>query len=430
MKESYIHDLPENRGVENGLKRALQMTEIRWSPLRYMAGSQFYYTRDENGEFAGQYVPFYFSPALPNTGMVYSSVLKNQKFLGYNVSLETYMTALSDPVSVLYEKNLHGSGRRNVGCWYGIVCSCFASYVHDLPTRTICREWPKVKNVTKLGQPELDELKLLDVILNVRKHIAVITDIQRDAAGRVRLVEVSEAVLPRCRRSYFLPEEFRAYWYGRDFEIYRKADTEGITYTPSPFVRVEADPARGISADPELPDYVYNRDIMPNQGNASNYVGSEAVCIDILSEGWEKLRVEREGGADAVYDIGGSRVELTEKEPGYYTARAVRADGTESAPACWALTGIDFRADKALYRPGEKMVFTYGGQGSDDVFLLSVNRLKTSGEVKGGFLSEREKAARTVETDAPQEQGEFFAFVSAKNKYGVYASGYAFFRVE
>ena len=427
----YLHDLPENKGVENGLKRAMQMTDIRWTPWRYMAGSQSFYVSDENGEIVRQYAPIFFSPAQPNIGMVYSSVLKNQKFLGYNVSLESFMTALTDPASVLYEKNLHGSGRNNVGCWYGIVCSCFASYVHDLPVRTICRDWPAVENVTKLGQPDVESLKLLDLILHTKKHIAVITDILRDENGRVQLIEVSEAVLPKCKRSCFTPEEFRGNWYGRDFEIYRKADTENISYTPSPFVRIEADPDRGISGDPALPAYEYNKDLMPNHGNAANYAASDEIFLDILSEGWAQVKVQKEGSsAFTVYDVKNGRAEVTEKEPGFYAAKAVKADGTESAPVSWAVTGIGMKSDKAVYHPGEKAVFTFDAPDGTDVYRFSINRLKTSGEKKNKFLDEAEKQSSSVEAEVPQEPDDYFAFVSAKNQYGIYVSDYAFFRVE
>ena len=427
-----IHDLPENKGVENGIKRALQMTEIRWTPLAAMAGSLSFTVKDENGEFLRQYAPYYFSSFQPNFGMVYSSVLKNQKFLGYNVSLETFMTALSDPRSVLYKKNLHGTGRNNVGCWYGIVCSCFASYVHDLPVRTICRDWPFVENVTRLDQPEVEDLKLLDIVLHVKKHIAVITDIIRDENGKVQFIEVSEATLPKCKRTRFTPEEFRGYWYKREFNIYRKSDTEKITYTPSPFVRIEADPDRGITADPVLPAYEYNKDIMPDQGNASNYMAGDEIFVDALTEGWGSVKVEKTcgDGSSDIYAFADGTAVITAGEPGYYTARAVKADGTESAPVCWAVNRIGLTSDKKTYSPGEKAVFTFEDLTGADVYMFNINRVKTSGEVIRGFFDEKTKKAASFETALPQETGDFFAYVSAKNKYGIFVSEYCFFTVE
>lgn len=427
---TYIHDLPESKGVENGLKRALQMTDIHWTPIRYMAGIASFEILGENGEFERQYAPIYHPPYKPNVGMVYSSVLKNQKFLGYNVSLETYMTALTDPASVLYRKNLHGSGRPNVGCWYGIVCSCFASYVHDLPSRTICRDWPSLEGVTMLGRPDPDDLKLLDIVLNTKKHIAVVTDILRDENGKAQLIEISEAVLPQCKRSYFTPDAFRGYWYGKEFDVYRKSGTEKISYEPSPFVKLPAYPERGLPADPELPKYLYNRDIMPDQGNASNYSAGDEIFVDLLSEGWEKIRVEKDDGSAALYDVKEGKAEVTEKSPGRYLAKALKADGSESAPVEWAVTGICLQTDKEIYAPGETIRLRFDGQGDADVFQFNVNRVFKSGECLRGFPGEEEKKACVFELKAPENADDYFAYVSARNEYGTYVSDYAYFRVE
>lgn len=437
------HDKPANPGVENGLKRAMQMTDIRWSPLKPMASSNFFYTAEGK-----TYAQSFIQPGTPMTGMIYSSVLKNQKFLGYNVSLETFMTATRDPQSVLYKKNLHGTGRNNVGCWYGIVCSCFASYVHDLPNRTICRDWPFVENVTMLGQPDPDEFRLLDIILHTKKHIAVITDILRDSDGHAKLIEVSEATLPKCKRTYFTPEEFRLFWYEREFNIYRRSGLEKITYTPSCFVHIEADPERGISGDPEMPPYPYNTALLPDQGNASNYSAEDEVVIDILEDGWENVVVGRsdkpfDGAGRGIFDepmkmaegrfelpIVDGKVVVPVKKPGYYAAVATAKDRCESDPVTWAVAALELKGNKTVYAPGETAEFTFDAPEGVDVFLQNINRVKTSGEMTRAFLSDAEKKAGKFTAAVPAEPGEFFAYVSAKNAYGVYTSNHFTFTVE
>ena len=92
------HDSPRSIGVENALKRARQMLDIRWIPVqRFPSGIS-------SAEPAG--TPkirrdFNYAPWRPQTGMAYSSVRRNEKYVGYNVSIETFMTALYNPKSVL-----------------------------------------------------------------------------------------------------------------------------------------------------------------------------------------------------------------------------------------------------------------------------------------------------------------------------------------
>ena len=423
-----IHDLPENPGVANGLKRAMQMTDIRWSTICPMPSSHCFYTTEGK-----TYAQTFVQPGSPMTGMIYSSVLKNQKFLGYNVSLETFMTALTDPRSVLYEKTLHGSGRNNVGCWYGIVCSCFASYVHDLPVRTICRDWPKIPYVTTLGQIPAEEMKLLDVVLNTKRHIAVITDILRDEQGKVAYIQISEATLPQCKKTYFTPDEFQLFWYKNDFQIYRNTHIQEITYTPSPFVYIEADKERGIEADPFLPEYEYNTVLMPDQGNASNYSAEDPVNLDLLEEGWESVTLQLGGEEENGMILPvpeDKRVTLTGLKAGLYRAAALKADGTKSRTVEWAVTDVRLSADKEAYAPGETAVFTVNAAAGSAATMIHINRVTTSGEMTRRDLSAAEQTAGSFPEKVPTEPGEYFAFVNAKNRYGAYASSKCFFTVK
>lgn len=433
MKEEAVtmiltHDKPENAGVENGLKRAMQMTDIRWSPIKELASSHYFYTAEGK-----TYAQTFVRPGTPMTGMIYSSVLKNQKFLGYNVSLETYMTALRDPQSVLYTKNLHGTGRNNVGCWYGIVCSCFASYVHDLKNRTICRDWPFVENVTMLGQPDPDTFKLLDIVLHTKKHIAVITDILRDEDGRAKFIQVSEATLPQCKKTYFTPEEFKLFWYDNEFNIYRRPaeDLAKITYTPNIFVHISADPERGITEDPDLGTYEYNRVLLPNQGNASNYSMEDDVVIDVLCDSVQSVKVTKDDGSfEETLTVEDGKAAVPIKLPGRYRAAAVYPDGELSPQVEWAVTELKLCGNKTAYAPGETAEFTFEAEDGVDVFMENINRVKTSGEVTRAFLADSEKKAGKYTAKVPEEPGEFFAYVSARNAYGVYTSNHFTFTVE
>lgn len=437
-----VHDLPENRGVENGIKRAKQMTAFRWTPVAPLPAVSLFNDMENEKTHAS----FLMKPWWPQIGMVYSSVLLNQKFIGFNVSFESFVSALSDPNSVIYKYNVDGKGRKNANCWYGIVCSCFASYVFDMKKRWICKRWPSVKNVTKLGQPDLNDLKLLDIVLHTKKHIAVITDILRDESGMVKRIEVSESTLPVCRSTYFTPEEFRGYWYAREFEIYRKGDIQNITYTPSPFVRVEADPERGITEDPQLPAIEINKNILPDQGNKTNYRKDQEVVLDILRDGWDHIEVISESGSKEVFSAGGANtvipLQSDSHAPGFYTARAISKDGTEKSDFVeYAITGALVSFEDSSLNSGDpdapaevsanqEFKVYFSNEMPDSPDFLYIHVLKNAGEKNRFAITETDRRNGYVTVKIPEEEETYFMFVTAENKYGEYTSNYLYFRTE
>lgn len=437
-----VYDLPENRGVMNAIKRARQMTGFSWTPVSQLPAVLSY--NDMAGE--RQYQSWKMIPWFPQKGLIYSSVLKAQKFIGFNVSFEAFVTALSDPDSVLYRNNVDGQGRRNANCWYGVVCSCFVSYVLNMKERWICKEWPKVRDVTLLGHPELNELKLLDIVLNTKQHIAIITGIRRDGAGNVQAIEVSESALPVCRATWFTPEEFRGYWYGRGFDIYRKSDVAGITYTPSPFVRVEADAERGIEADPILPPYEINRDILPDQGNGTNYRRDQEIVLDLIRDGWDGAVIRAENGEEAFFAARERRVIVPKDSafhrPGFYTARAVRrTDGAQSAPASFAVTGLTVTpadgsaASVSAEQPvrvaaGSRLTLRIENPSDDALGMAFIHAVSTGGERARIPQTAEDAKAGTLTLTFPQTAEDVFVFITAENRYGEYTSEPLYFKAE
>jgi len=436
-----VHDIPENKGVENGIKRAKQMTSFRWTPVKTMPAVEFYHNMQNEKCYLSKKV----QPWFPQKGLVYSSVLKHQKFLGFNVSFEAFVTALSDPDSVLYKYNVDGEGRKNANCWYGVVCSCFVSYTLDMKERWICRNWPTVEGVSCLGQPDPGRLKLLDIVLNVKRHIAIITDIIRDENGKVCLIEISESTLPVCRSTYFTAEEFCGYWYGNGFNIYRKSGLEKITYTPSPFVRVEADHERQIEGDPVMEAYVINRDILPDQGNGTNYKKDQEIVLDLLNDAWDGAEVTSEDGRSAVYDAEDGKVVIPADSfchrPGFYSAKAVnRETGARSEAAEFAVTGLTIGAAEGtcsgdeqkptVIRPGAKINLCLSNPAGDPVNMVYIHAVRNAGERRRFRVTEEDQKNGQITIEFPEAAEEYFVFESAENRYGEYASNYLYFKVE
>ena len=121
--EKLTYDLPSSQGVANVLKRAKILANVRWTPQLKMPKT-VHVPAAENPD--NPHPRGYWKTWRPVFGVPYSSVRIPRKFIGFNVSLETFISALANPKSVLYTRNLTGMGQR-MSSWYGAVCSSFVS---------------------------------------------------------------------------------------------------------------------------------------------------------------------------------------------------------------------------------------------------------------------------------------------------------------
>ena len=423
------YDLPENRGVMNGIKRAKQFTELVYSTVRMfpICHTLFYPAGKKS------YVPSIQFAGWPARGLPYSSVIKHQKFIGYHVSMESFMTALRDPESILYTKDLFNGERGNAAAWYGTVCSSLASYVWDLPIQHTCGNWPQMEDTDCLGQPPLEELKLLDALLSAT-HIAVITGIQRDENGGVQRVEVSESTLPNCRVTWFTPDQFRAYWYecpSSPYIIYRRRDQSMVTYEPSPFVFVGEDPARGIEGDPDLPAYVYNPVLVPDHGNRSNYLQpAEPVVLDVLDPAYTSVEIKDGAGRVRAYPVKDGKVRPGTQACGCYEAEAVAEDGRRSMPAEYAVVGYNDPVEGDVFAPGAPVTLHLRPMTEGDRPLYySISLADNCNTIAREVIPAAAAAEGRITVSAPEEAGEYFFALGTKNRFGIYASDRFYFRV-
>lgn len=410
------HDTPVSRGVENAIKRSKQLATLQWTPVGKLPTVKG--CTDPNG--VKTYHKMFLSRYRPQTGVIYSSVRLYEKYVGYNVSLETYMTALANPNSVLYTRCLHDAPGHGVGCYYGSVCSSFVSYTLDLPYRMRCKDWPGYPGITPVDSSKLENLRLCDIVLNVSRHIAIITDIERDVEGTVHFITVSECTQPNTIALRYTPEEFREHWLNDGYVIYRYDGLDRITYTPSPFVRLEGDPV--------LPEYEMNRTLMLDLGNRANYViGEEDVEISVFEDGWQLVRVTEPDGTEKDLPITDGKVRLVLQKPGSYRACCVNGDRT-SAEVEWCAVDLQMELDKKEYRVGEPLYIRFRNASDERVFVYHIDGGECY-ERQKGFFTPEQSAAGELELPPLSKPGAHRVMVAARNEYGVYRSRYFLFEV-
>ena len=218
MSRAIRYDVPRSTGVENFLARCRHMTEFKWTPTQ-----QVYLAKDKDG------YPYYApcrngkAPEVAEEirGIPYSSARIANKFVGIDISFDTFLTAVQNPASVLYQRDNSDFNAPEYNCaidntffYYGTVCSAFADYVYDMPVHRCTYEWGLSQDFYELTDGTANCLQLGDCMVvnradgTVGGHIRVVSGIGRDEQGKVRMIEVSEGVTATATARWYTAEEF------------------------------------------------------------------------------------------------------------------------------------------------------------------------------------------------------------------------------
>ena len=400
MQKVVIPDLPTSQGMKNALLRAQQLLKLRWTPV----GS--YPVIYPAGAIGAPTLKGFFKPYRPQTGAGYSAVGRtNEKYLGVNVSIHTYMTAMANPKSVLYTQNLHGNGRLTAA-FYGTVCSEFASYVLGLPFHIDCPQFSAMEDMEHIDASKLENLQLCDLLNEPKTHTAVITGIDRDEAGKVVRITVTESTLPKVTETEFLPNEFVGYWLNGGFEVLRYKKLHTVTYTPDPWVRLEG--------DPDLPTPVPNPAILPDYGDKANYRLGESVTLSVFDTRFNEVTVLRNGERVLTLPVSeDGTAAFCPDLPGYYAAVATGANG-ESEPAEFCVTEAAVTIDSVR---GEEVRVAFTCTLDDELVGWMV---KNAAHAK--YLGVLRADDGSLADSVRLPSGDYYIIAHYRNRYGVYTA--------
>lgn len=271
MNQERIFDQPRSAGVQNMLKRARQLYGLAWAPEMQYGINQFnsgylYPMRDGRvHEYPQCYV-----------GMPYSSTRVLDRFIGLDIPFDTFFSALRNPISVLYTRDLSDFDDpafhcmvRNTFLIYGAVCSSFVSYSLGLPVHRSTHEWENLTDMDELSR-DVNALALGDALVTTREdghtggHIRIVTGIERWEDGSVKMVEISEGFepTPNCR------------WYPSE-EVQKTFLGSGGNYRAFRYQYLDQ------VAPPEAIHAVESYDLMPDCGDQASYSVGETVTFHI-----------------------------------------------------------------------------------------------------------------------------------------------------
>jgi len=409
MHQKIFSDIPESVGVENALKRARQLAGLKWTPIRPFP-TKFKDVADGQKRFHSMFLPAW----RPQTGVNYSAARFDEKYVGFNVSPETYLTAMSNPDSVLYHRFLFDRAPLS-SAYYGTVCSEFVSYVMDLPFHIDCPQWAVLDGISSVDSHPLENLKLCDILLERKTHIAIITGIRRYEDGSICDIAVTESTLPKIETKVFRPAEFVEYWLNNGYEVLRYGKLDRVTYHPDPWAPLDGEE----NADVPVPNPV----LMPDYGNKANYMLGETVTVSVFDPSYMNLVVLHESGASSSYSVVEGKVSFVPEQPGFYSVYAVSAAGKSlSVEFCVTASGVAL--EKEEFRESEAIVPEFSCPAEDSLVGWVV---KTDGFAKYWCYPMDESGV--IPKSAMLPAGNWLVISMHKNCFGVYSSKPCFFRV-
>ena len=403
---------PKTKGEEAIIYRSHQLTELVWKPLCDITT----YTRAEG--------KIKFAVGTEYKGVIYSSTEPTDKFVCENISFETYLSALANPDSALYTKDL--GGHNNSWPYFGIVCNGLVRYAMDIRYRYSTKRWATIPGMYKVADEAdytVDQIELCDILFafcKERKHVALITDILRDEDGKIRKIEVSEAIRTTCVRRLFEVEDF--YDKFKLFALWRYEFKDDVKMPD------EAEDRAIKMGVPETPS------VAVDYGNKSNYREGEETVISVFETGENEIEICRDGEVIEKTTISGKGKIVRKFERGYYTIRHVKSG--EYAEFCVTAPKISHSVENGIitinasscdkestikhleFREKTKSEISKEAAKDDENEAIAFYNSDCASLSKVEFLSAKERESGVITREIPSDAGNYKVYF--ENKYGIW----------
>ena len=251
--------------IVESYKRAQQFTDIRWESQALIAGA---YNQGRH------------------KGMPYSLANEYNKYIGFDVSIKTFMTAVHNKHSLLYTENISTKNSQSsykikyngpnnyCSIYMGTVCSFFVSYVLGLKIPYHVYEYNAMEElglIEKIEDQSVNGIEFMDVILE-SGHVSIITNIKRSQNGEIINLTWSESVSPFVKSNVMDTLEFKNRLDKKKGKIYRFKDwANSQAYKASEFVATYGE---------SISDYKYNDDICTFAGDYACFREGDIIVID------------------------------------------------------------------------------------------------------------------------------------------------------
>ncbi|MBB5032670.1 hypothetical protein [Prosthecobacter vanneervenii] len=365
------------------------LSQVRWTPV---AGTM----PERNGGF--------FEKGKEYTGVPYSSVKADGRYIGFDINLRTFLAAVENPLSVLYTQSLAGK-TANAASFYGTVCSSFTSYALQCAIPEVSRRHgPGVSKGVERVQPQTAQAAQVgDVIYTPHtterdgSHVELVTAVTKDAQGRVTSVRVEESRPMTTKTTDRSPEAFEAHLKHRNKLLFRVTDLDawrgGNRAESLQFPNYKLDATR-----PEI-----NRTLLLDLGDWVPYQKGKPVKINVMDRdglGVKALVIRRDGKVVEEVPVSGPGVvERTFKDCGDYTAHVLRPDGSASSACEFAVCDLELQLPEGSVSLAKEWRVQFKGENIPIAAVYLFNEEDSYGR-HPIVLSEEERRAGSVSIPA------------------------------
>lgn len=270
-------------------------------------------------------------------GMLYSLANEYNKYIGFDVSIKTFMTAVHNKHSLLYTENISDkNSKSSYGIKYqgnryycapymGTVCSFFVSYVLGQKIPYHVYEYgamEKMGVIEKIEDQAINGVQVMDIILE-SGHVSIITNINRSSSGEVVSLTWSESEIPYMKSTVMYPLEFKGRLEKRGGTIYRFKDWDNsLAYQPSEFV---------ASYGEQISDYQYNDDICTFAGDCACFREGDIIVINYRKGPYNEMELYKDNQLIETIplsaDAADFEINLTDRNLAYGTYKARLTNG-------------------------------------------------------------------------------------------------------
>lgn len=270
------------------LQRAYLMASMEWTPLRPVP-------KRGGG---------YYNADAPVMGLPYSSVKELNTYLFQDVSYHTFMTAVHNPMSVLYTEDISKPPYHGTNCapYYGGVCSSTVMWALGIDVPYSSAHITELPDMKRIECQMIDSLKICDVIWKTG-HVQMIYDMEfrHDTLYSVSTFETAgnSSHIKRYSKAKFLNM-----WETNGYVGYRY---NKLIYSTEPPVILEWNPI------------TYNDDLCPSKGDRAVYRTTDTVTINIFNPSYDKIVLKRGTALIASDECIGDCYQYYDLQPGIYT---------------------------------------------------------------------------------------------------------------
>lgn len=226
-------------GQRNIVKRARQMTEVRWTPNEDVVGWKSEYTYQAGTTYQG----------LPYGQPIYAD------YVPWETSLLGFVRAVNAPDSKMYTAYSEYGARAP---YYSVDCSAFVSWAWGLDSR---KTTVGLRDSAKeISRKSYEQAQVGDCLCLSGVHAVLITDITYDESGKINSVEISEATTNLatnycCQVTRYgvggsrTLKSLNERYFDQGYILYRSKTRDNVTYTHSCAVPLEGDNCAACSGE-------------------------------------------------------------------------------------------------------------------------------------------------------------------------------------